>query len=128
MDITMPEVDEVQALRKSENRLFPDYNVLAMGQQAMVIESIQAGAEDFIVKPFQAERVIEAVKSSWLMIPVKWEGIRWDVGHTESHTIPDRILLPSFLAYVTARYIGQKQVGSMKAKHKRVGDRDAQYG
>ena len=34
----------------------------AMGQQAMVIESIQAGAKDFIVKPFQAERVIEAVK------------------------------------------------------------------
>lgn len=36
----------------------------AMGQQAMVIESIQAGARDFIVKPFQADRVIEAVKKS----------------------------------------------------------------
>ena len=34
----------------------------AMGQQAMVIESIQAGAKDFIVKPFQAERVVEAVR------------------------------------------------------------------
>ena len=34
----------------------------AMGQQAMVIEAIQAGAKDFIVKPFQAERVLEAVK------------------------------------------------------------------
>jgi two-component system chemotaxis response regulator CheY len=33
-----------------------------MGQQAMVIESIQSGAKDFIVKPFQADRVIEAVK------------------------------------------------------------------
>jgi two-component system chemotaxis response regulator CheY len=33
-----------------------------MGQQAMVIEAIQAGAKDFIVKPFQAERIIEAVK------------------------------------------------------------------
>jgi two-component system chemotaxis response regulator CheY len=33
----------------------------AMGQQAMVIDAIQAGAKDFIVKPFQAERVIEAV-------------------------------------------------------------------
>ena len=34
----------------------------AMGQQAMVIEAIQSGAKDFIVKPFQAERVLEAVK------------------------------------------------------------------
>ena len=34
----------------------------AMGQQAMVIEAIQAGAIDFIVKPFQHDRVIEAVK------------------------------------------------------------------
>ena len=34
----------------------------AMGQQAMVIEAIQAGAKDFIVKPLQAERVLEAVK------------------------------------------------------------------
>ena len=51
MDITMPEMDGIQALKE-----------IAMGQQAMVIESIQAGAKDFIVKPFQAERVIEAVK------------------------------------------------------------------
>jgi two-component system chemotaxis response regulator CheY len=36
----------------------------AMGQQAMVIESIQAGARDFIVKPFQADRVIEAVSKA----------------------------------------------------------------
>ena len=34
----------------------------ALGQQAMVIEAIQSGAKDFIVKPFQADRVIEAVK------------------------------------------------------------------
>jgi two-component system chemotaxis response regulator CheY len=34
----------------------------AMGQQAMVIESIQSGARDFIVKPFQQDRVIEAIK------------------------------------------------------------------
>ena len=34
----------------------------AMGQQAMVIESIQSGAKDFIVKPFQADRVLEAVQ------------------------------------------------------------------
>ncbi|MDD5900298.1 MAG: two-component system response regulator, partial [Lachnospiraceae bacterium] len=36
----------------------------AMGQQAMVIESIQAGAKDFIVKPFVADRVIEAVRKA----------------------------------------------------------------
>ena len=36
----------------------------AMGQQAMVIESIQAGAKDFIVKPFQVERVLEAVQKA----------------------------------------------------------------
>ena len=34
----------------------------AMGQQAMVIDAIQAGAKDFIVKPFQADRVIEAIQ------------------------------------------------------------------
>ena len=34
----------------------------AMGQQAMVIEAIQSGAKDFIVKPFQADRVLEAIK------------------------------------------------------------------
>ena len=53
MDITMPE------------KVDPNASVImcsAMGQQAMVIESIQAGAKDFIVKPFQADRVIEAVK------------------------------------------------------------------
>ena len=35
-----------------------------MGQQAMVIETSQSGAEDFIVKPFQADRVLEAVKKA----------------------------------------------------------------
>ena len=64
MDITMPEMDGIQALKqiKSTN---PSANVIrcsAMGQQAMVIEAIQSGAKDFIVKPFQAERVLEAVK------------------------------------------------------------------
>ena len=64
MDITMPEMDGIQALKqiKAKN---PAANVImcsAMGQQAMVIEAIQAGAKDFIVKPFQADRVVEAVK------------------------------------------------------------------
>ena len=64
MDITMPEMDGIQALK---NIKAADSNAMvimcsAMGQQAMVIESIQAGAKDFIVKPFQADRVLESVK------------------------------------------------------------------
>ncbi len=64
MDITMPEVDGIQAVKEIKKY---DSNAKiimcsAMGQQAMVIESIQAGARDFIVKPFQADRVVEAVK------------------------------------------------------------------
>ena len=64
MDITMPEVDGIAALKKIKS-LDPGAMVImcsAMGQQAMVIEAIQSGAKDFIVKPFQADRVIEAVK------------------------------------------------------------------
>ena len=64
MDITMPEMDGIQALKKIKES-DPSALVImcsAMGQQAMVIESIQDGAKDFIVKPFQADRVIEAVK------------------------------------------------------------------
>lgn len=64
MDITMPEIDGITAL-KEIRKLDRNAKVLmcsAMGQQAMVIESIQAGAKDFIVKPFQADRVVEAVK------------------------------------------------------------------
>ena len=64
MDITMPEMDGIQALKKIKEG-DSDAKVImcsAMGQQAMVIEAIQSGARDFIVKPFQADRVIEAVK------------------------------------------------------------------
>ena len=64
MDITMPEMDGIQALKKIRE-LDPKASVImcsAMGQQAMVIESIQSGAKDFIVKPFQADRVLEAVR------------------------------------------------------------------
>lgn len=64
MDITMPEMDGIQAL-KGIKTIDPNASVImcsAMGQQAMVIEAIQSGAKDFIVKPFQAERVLEAVK------------------------------------------------------------------
>ncbi len=64
MDITMPEMDGIEAVKNIKTG-DPNAKVImcsAMGQQAMVIEAIQAGAKDFIVKPFQAERVLEAVK------------------------------------------------------------------
>lgn len=64
MDITMPQCDGINALKKIMT-INPSAKIVmcsAMGQQAMVIESIQAGAKDFIVKPFQPQRVIEAVK------------------------------------------------------------------
>lgn len=66
LDITMPEVDGIEALKKIRD-VDPNARVImcsAMGQQAMVIDAIQAGARDFIVKPFQADRVIEAVKKA----------------------------------------------------------------
>lgn len=64
MDITMPEKDGIQALKeiKAADSSAAIIMCSAMGQQAMVIEAIQSGAKDFIVKPFQAERVLEAVK------------------------------------------------------------------
>ncbi|MCF0129030.1 MAG: response regulator [Pseudobutyrivibrio sp.] len=64
LDITMPEMDGIGALKAIKAK-DPNACVImcsAMGQQAMVIEAIQSGAKDFIVKPFQAERVLEAVK------------------------------------------------------------------
>lgn len=63
MDITMPEMDGLQAVREIRKRA-PEARIImcsAMGQQAMVIDAIQSGAKDFIVKPFQADRVLEAV-------------------------------------------------------------------
>jgi two-component system chemotaxis response regulator CheY len=66
MDITMPEMDGITAL-KEIRKIDPNAKVImcsAMGQQAMVIDAIQAGAKDFIVKPFQADRVLEAIKKT----------------------------------------------------------------
>lgn len=63
MDITMPEMDGITALKEIK-AVNPSAKIImcsAMGQQAMVIDAIQAGARDFIVKPFQADRVIEAI-------------------------------------------------------------------
>lgn len=64
MDIIMPDMGGIEAV-KSIIGEFPDANIVmcsAMGQQALVIEAIQAGARDFVVKPFQPARVLEAVQ------------------------------------------------------------------
>ncbi|WP_430785913.1 response regulator [Virgibacillus flavescens] len=66
MDITMPEMDGITSLKKIKSES-PEAKIImcsAMGQQAMVIDAIQAGAKDFIVKPFQADRVIEAIQKA----------------------------------------------------------------
>lgn len=66
MDITMPEKDGVTALKeiKEIDAAAKVIMCSAMGQQTMVIDAIQAGAKDFIVKPFQADRVIEAIQKA----------------------------------------------------------------
>jgi len=64
MDITMPDVDGIEAV-KAIRQFDPNANIImvsAMGQQGMVMEAIQAGAKDFIVKPFQQERMLQAIE------------------------------------------------------------------
>lgn len=66
MDITMPEMDGISAV-KLIKKIDAGAKVImcsAMGQQAMVIEAIQSGARDFIVKPFQPDRVLEAIRKA----------------------------------------------------------------
>jgi two-component system chemotaxis response regulator CheY len=66
MDITMPEMDGISAV-KQIRKIDAGAKVImcsAMGQQAMVIEAIQSGARDFIVKPFQPDRVLEAIRKA----------------------------------------------------------------
>ena len=64
MDIVMPDMGGIEAVREI-CKDSPDAKILmcsAMGQQALVVEAIQAGAKDFVVKPFQPSRVLEAVQ------------------------------------------------------------------
>ncbi|WBW95478.1 response regulator [Oceanirhabdus sp. W0125-5] len=64
MDITMPDMDGIEAV-KNIKAFEPNAKIImcsAMGQQTMVMDAIRAGAKDFIVKPFQADRVLEAIK------------------------------------------------------------------
>lgn len=64
MDIVMPDMGGIDAVRAIVSE-FPEAQILmcsAMGQQALVVEAVQAGARDFVVKPFQPSRVLEAVR------------------------------------------------------------------
>lgn len=66
MDITMPEMEGIDAV-KEIRRADPSARIVmcsAMGQQMMVVQAIQAGAKDFIVKPFQPDRVLDSVKKA----------------------------------------------------------------
>ena len=66
MDITMPEKDGIEAL-KEILAAYPAARVVmcsALGQEAKVIESIRAGAKDFVVKPFQQDRVLSAIEKA----------------------------------------------------------------
>lgn len=67
MDIIMPEIDGINTLKAIKQILKFDKSariviVSAMGQQDMVVEAIQAGAKDFIVKPFQRSRITESIE------------------------------------------------------------------
>jgi two-component system, chemotaxis family, chemotaxis protein CheY len=66
MDIVMPEMDGIEAV-KQIMKLDPNARILmcsAMGQQPLVVEALEAGAKDFIIKPFQPSKVIEAVEKA----------------------------------------------------------------
>ena len=66
MDITMPEMDGIEALQ-GIMKINPEAKVImcsAMGQERMVASAIKSGARDFIVKPFENERVIQAIAKS----------------------------------------------------------------
>jgi two-component system chemotaxis response regulator CheY len=64
MDITMPKMDGLTALKKILE-IDPEAKIImcsALGQQSLIVQALQLGAKDFIVKPFREERVITAIK------------------------------------------------------------------
>jgi two-component system chemotaxis response regulator CheY len=63
MDITMPNVDGITATREILKH-YPETKIIicsAMGQKSMVLEALELGATDFIVKPFEADRVLQSL-------------------------------------------------------------------
>ena len=66
MDITMPGMDGLTALKKIR-AIDPQARIIicsALGQQRLIVQAIQLGAKDFIVKPFQPQRVVSALKKA----------------------------------------------------------------
>jgi two-component system, chemotaxis family, chemotaxis protein CheY len=71
MDIIMPEMNGIDAVRKivegdSKARIVM---CSALGQQALVQEAIAAGARDFLIKPFNAARVVEVIAKVFNQVP-----------------------------------------------------------
>lgn len=64
MDITMPEMDGLTALREilSVDSAAKVIMLTALGQESVVLEAIKSGAKDFIVKPFERDRVVGALQ------------------------------------------------------------------
>ncbi|AEV69317.1 response regulator [Acetivibrio clariflavus] len=65
LDITMPDLDGIKAI-EDVLKVSPQTKIImvsAMGQQSMVIEAIKLGAKDFVVKPFEKDRVLQAIKN-----------------------------------------------------------------
>jgi len=66
MDITMPEMEGIEAVKQIRTLDAKAKIIMcsAMGQQGMVVQAIQAGARDFVVKPFQGDRVLQALNKA----------------------------------------------------------------
>jgi len=85
MDIVMPKIEEIDGIGavKEIVKVDPQAKIImvsAMGQHSLVVEAIQAGAKDFVTKPFQPSRVIEAVKralgGSWKKTLLRFRCLR----------------------------------------------------
>ncbi len=67
LDVTMPEIDGIEALRRIMT-LDPEALCIicsAIGQRWMIVQAIEYGAKDFIVKPFQADRILTAIDNTF---------------------------------------------------------------